>query len=79
MEIDIRILEDSLIDTIKFADGEHGTGPLCEIYKGHTKPYNVQLAGDSWLEDYHVSIGSKEDAQNLIKALRKAIDLGWFD
>lgn len=79
MIIDIR-QKDVVIDRIIFANLDSGTGPVQMLNKGENgQLYPIRISGEDWDEDYEVGIGSKEDAQNMIMALQKAIDLGWFD
>ncbi|WP_443698971.1 hypothetical protein [Pseudomonas sp.] len=68
MEIDIRKDLEFQADVIRYA----GEGIL-QIYKGD---YFVSYSEDSNADA--VEIYSKEDAENLIKALEKAISLGWW-
>lgn len=77
-EIDIRQHVD-VPTHIKFAD-------VGSTYKGthlyRTKEnidFPVWIDGDNSCQGAMIGIGDKEDALNLIKALSKAIELGWFD
>lgn len=72
--IDIRNIEQSEITKIEFAD---------ESERYHNAQFLVKgLDGAVEIESLDVEAGitiaSEEDAQNLIKALQKAIELGWW-
>ena len=66
--IDIRKHKEQKIDVIEFADKVGGATRL------------VKMHGYAFLASEHTtaSISSKAAAQNLIKALEKAIELGWW-
>lgn len=73
-KFDVRNATQDEINTIIFAD-THPTYAICnriEKEKGDL----VKIVDEQYGTMY---IGSKEDALNLIKALNKAIELGWFD
>lgn len=68
--IDIRKQKESIIDTIMFAD---------ETALAATQL--VKATGYAFLSSEYCKandIATKQDAQNLIKALQKAIELGWW-
>ena len=70
--IDIRKYEPPEIDRIVFAENKDSvyTTIAYELTKEH-KRINI-VDGDAY-----VIVTSKEHAENLIKALNKAIELGW--
>lgn len=71
--IDIREVNEEMIDCIIFSEETDGMG--CTLaFKLTTHP------DGTWLGDRYdmVRIKNKEHAQNLIKALNKAIELGWL-
>lgn len=76
--IDIRNEVDDKVTVIVFADGEGADGitqaKAIALYDYNGVPYvSIEdMDGDV------VIINSKEHAQNLIKALNKAIELGWL-
>lgn len=80
--IDVRSAKEEAVTIIKFADGEE-----CDsVVELQFIPENVCVYLNSTREARqrdggcaNVILDSKEDAQNLIKALRKAIELGWWD
>lgn len=78
--IDVRCSEQSEIDNIIFAGSEVDEGSAVSLQKGRGDTFTSHIAivpADD--NDYSVvSIESKEHAQNLIKALEKAIELKWF-
>lgn len=67
--IDIRKYKEQKIDVIEFADKA-----------GFAATRLVKMHGYAFLASEHTtaSISSKAAAQNLIKALEKAIELGWW-
>lgn len=70
--IDIRDVTDAEIDVIKFSDVK-GNEDVCFLKKNTF--VSIETAEEN---DWNYYIDSKEDAQNLIKALEKAIELGWW-
>ena len=70
--IDIRDGMDVEIDVIKFSDVETFED-VCYLKKTSFVAIHTNAEG---IEP--VFIDSKADAQNLIKALQKAIELGWW-
>jgi len=72
MKIDVREDKELEITEIVFADKfEYNINAIYLPGSGKVRVSNSYSTGSM--------IGSKEDALNLIKALNKAIDLGWFD
>ena len=71
--IDIRVNGEENITKIEFSDSM-GVG---------VNAYFLDACGGNGVtiddDDTCVNIASKEDAQNLIKALEKAIELGWWN
>lgn len=72
--IDIRSNEQSEITKIKFADESRRYHNAQYLVKGIDRVVEIEscdgLAG--------ITIASEEDAHHLIKALQKAIQLGWW-
>lgn len=66
MKFDIRTNADIAISAIKFKDD-------LEIEKGGWACY-IQDVNES----NFIQLDNKDDAKNLILALQKALDLGWF-
>lgn len=66
MKFDIRTNANTTISAIKFKDD-------LEIEKGALVCYIQDLDESNVLQ-----LDNKDDAKNLILALQKAIDLGWF-
>ena len=70
---DVRNTTDTEVIKIIFSDITSYCG--CSLIK--------DSEGDVMLADYEDEVASyiatKQDAENLIKALQKAIELGWFD
>lgn len=73
-KFDVRNATQDEINTIIFAD-THPTYAIGNRIEKSEDPV-VQIVDEQYDTMY---IGSKEDALNLIKALNKAIELGWFD
>lgn len=69
--LDIRDGMDTGIKFIKFSDKENESDG-CKLRKGRF------VSIDTELDDNCVFIDTLEDAKNLIKALEKAIELGWW-
>lgn len=72
---DVRNQEVGKINEIIFADKEHSDGSY-QAFK--VEPWT---SGDVKIYDSHddyVFVNSEEHARNLIKALEKAIELGWL-
>lgn len=77
--LDIRSAAKHEIDVIKFSDEELLAHRLV---KGDNSAYpnaKMIIDGNEWGHEYTVAIYKKEDALNLAAALKKAVDLGWFD
>lgn len=79
MEIDIRKATKETIDVIRFTD--HPADD-CAV----AADVVVKSRGDCpvWLQNSEddndiIGIRNKQDALNLVEALRKAIELGWFE
>lgn len=70
--IDIRGGMDVEIDVIKFSDKESHED-LCLLKKALFVSIEAAESGD-----WTYFIDSETDAKNLIKALQKAIELGWW-
>jgi hypothetical protein len=70
--IDIRDEMDAEIDVIKFSDKENHED-LCLLKKTSFVSIEVAESG-GWT----YCIDTETDAENLIKALQKAIELGWW-
>lgn len=76
MEFDIRINQAEEITLLRFADdggGYHASGILRRA-DGSVEVIDIE----SERSEHNLQICSEEDAQNLIKALHKAIELSWF-
>lgn len=70
-EIDIRSVRTVKVNTIRFADaGDNTAFRLINVPKGDVV---IEFTDDE------PGIKSKEDAQNMIAALERAIKFGWFD
>lgn len=67
--IDVRKDTKTKISKIQFSDSMYGCAYYLDSNGGHAVTIQGACA---------VYIASKEDAQNLIKALEKAIELGWW-
>ena len=77
--LDIRSAAAQEIDVIKFSDDDFLAQRLV---KGGNSAYpdaKLVIDGDRWEASYTVAVYKKEDALNLAAALKKAVDLGWFD
>lgn len=73
MELDIRTNEPEKVTVLRFADDSDyytASGIICESH-GVVSVVDIEEGRD-------LRIFSEEHAQNLIKALNKAIELGWF-
>lgn len=84
--IDIRNVSDVEIDVIFFADNRNKYSDYAyhanRILKGEDNEMAICTHGIddddvSCDTDNNATIGSAKDARNLIKALEKAIELGW--
>ena len=79
MQIDIRKPE---VDTIVFAE-EFGYKNTIRCYQASQLTKSVRVKGAVNIKDLgdgsHVGILSEQHAKDLIKALEKAIELGWFE
>lgn len=74
MEIDIRKDKTVQVSTIVFADKDCDRSDACLLT---LKSSFTKITGNEGREsDYFVYLKSEEDAENLIKALQKAIELG---
>ena len=73
MEFDIRTNEPEEITILRFADD----------IRYHASGISRSGCGGVWVTGTHTErnlrICSEEHAQNLIKAINKAIELGWFE
>lgn len=74
MQIDIRGNEHAAIDSIRVADRDEAYY-VAEVVERGESGVNITDTDSG----KYVSVLDKEHAQNLIKGLQKAIDLGWFD
>lgn len=75
-EFDVRNAVANAIDVVRFAGGtQYGVRVACtlEKYEGHQGCICIHDGGD------FVLVTSKEHANNLKKALDKAIELGWLE
>ena len=74
MQIDIRYTRnEEVIDSIKICDTNSNYYVVSELWKtGNTIVLN-EVGSD------RCTVESKEHARNIIKALEKAIELGWFE
>ena len=70
---DVRNTKDNEVVKITFADSNSGYG--CSIAKNSYGDVTLFDCEEDWAS----SIATKQDAENLIKALQKAIELGWFN
>lgn len=81
--IDIRKEEQEPVSVIIFAEGDENKSAAVEI-ENHGICYSVSInsSGEANAgrrgDGKYLFIDSKEDALNLIKALEKAIELGWL-
>jgi hypothetical protein len=69
--IDIRDVEDTEINIIKFSDKTNGED-ACYLKRGSFVSIDTELSENC------IFIDTETDAKNLIKALEKAIKLGWW-
>ena len=76
MELDIRNSVGGEIDTIRICDAFE-TKNLVEILARHKVKMRAGLYDSAYPEDA-IYIADREHAENTIKAIQKAIDLGWF-
>ena len=75
MEFDIRAGQAEEITVIRFADDNdyyHTASGILRNNRGGVEVIDIETERD-------LRVRSEEHAQNLIKALNKAIALGWFD
>lgn len=77
--LDIRSAAKHEIDVIKFSDDELLAQRLVKGGNSACPEANLIIDGDGWEDSYTVPVCKKEDALNLAAALKKAVDLGWFD
>lgn len=70
--LDIREHDDKPVERIVFS--EHGRGDVCVFDKDNL---SIKWLVDDEEEEVY-SVDSAEEAENLIKALHKALELGWF-
>lgn len=70
---DVRKSGDNEVTRIQFADTSAGYG--CSLVKDSEGDVTLVDYEDEWAS----TIATKQDAENLIKALQKAIELGWFN
>lgn len=81
--IDIRDMHMSTIDVIQFADSDTDAVNVTPCYVA--KDINCVVVLDEDRSDYLTDCGTrfrilnKEHAQNMIKALEKAVELGWLE
>lgn len=74
MEFDIRAYEPEEITAIRFADAEDDHYVASGVVRGFSGVVEVgDIEEGRWL-----GLFSEEHARNLIRALNKAIELGWF-
>lgn len=73
---DIRLADESEIDVIIVADYNGNGEYVRSVQIDHAG--RICVAAEEY-EDYYVNLRGKGDAENLILALRKAIDIGWFE
>lgn len=75
MEIDIRTDKEEDVRSIRFYDVNPNKDVANRLAKGNAEGLFIEDtdSGDS------VFIENKEHATNLIAAIQKAIDLGWFE
>lgn len=84
MMIDIRHDQPTKVDAIKVLDNLGGTGRVTTITKEVVGSNRVCICGHLNKPGVYtgnevaVHIEGAEEARNLIKALEKAIELGWF-
>lgn len=77
MEIDIRNNGVSEVTAIRVAD-KHPSWAIVEIIeKDDTDPAGIVLKDSDDHMTSHLAILNKEHAENVIKGLQKAIELGW--
>lgn len=69
-EIDIR---DAQINVIRFADSLNKADVICKLTPGAISLHNSKA------NRHRVVLSSTYDVKNLIKALEKAIELGWVE
>ena len=74
MQIDIRDnRNEEVIDSIKICDTNYDYYVVSELWKKDNTIILNEVGSD------RCAVESKEHAQNIIKALEKAIELGWFE
>ena len=74
MEFDIRTNQAEEISVLRFADGSddyHVASGISRVADGGVSVIDLE-------SERTLRIFSEEHAQNLIKAINKAIELGWF-
>lgn len=71
--IDIREEQDNNVDEVVFWDATNISG-TCFVSNKITNTTHVRIED----EDNYVIIENKQHAENLIKALHKAVELGWL-
>ena len=78
MEIDIRTNVETEVEVIRFADDEQYNGYYQASIIRRCDIDNMVSIKEGGNGDY-VQIAGKEHAHDLIKALEKAIELGWLE
>lgn len=78
MELDIRDNKESVVESIRVWDGCLNWYAV-DVVERDSNSGGVRLIDSETDGDRYVEVIEKEHAQNLIKGLQKAIDLGWFD
>lgn len=77
MNFDIRDMTNKEVTMITFADDEHDNGTTQAYYLEKADHSDDVIKIYDGQDDY-VYLTSKDHAEHLIKAIHKAIDLGWL-
>lgn len=72
--IDIRS-DNIVVDSIVFADSGHEDA--CVLFLDDAQKVTIANDPESMESYRYVQINSSDDAKNLIKALEKALEMGW--
>lgn len=79
-EIDIRHVDsDEKISVIRFSDVDYNEYNADVLIRDSDNECVYVEDSDNSTSETSATLNSKEQALNLIKAIEKAIDLGWFD
>lgn len=79
MEIDIRKVTKENVDVIRFTDHPKNDCAVAAdtvVFSSGDCPVWIQNSED---DNDIIGVRNKQDALNLIEALKKAIEMGWFE